>query len=247
MKKVLLHIINIILIPILITATFGISWYVLPSIQLSGLGIKIASILSETNLFFIILSSIIASIGLKILNLFISKPIKAKVRNFYNHIHAWLITLSIVTATIYGFVFINPLFVESLEITITRKIGIGITLGALILMRVVSNKIHNIVNRKIQTYETAKELNTQGRSSIIFVNVLKIFEFMFPEMLTLLLLSLFVSWNISSYFIAILVACFVIFVNKIAVDLITRNELKEIKEQEQNALAKKISDNMKGE
>lgn len=246
MRHIISYILNIILIPIYILLSVGLLWYLLPIIQQSSIGVIILGALSQTSLFFILIGSAVFAVILNIVNIFLMKNIKAKARNFFIHIHSWIIALTLIIVVVYGFIFVNPLIVESIEITMPKKIGIGVILTVLILFRTFSNKITGIINRKIQSYDTAKELNTVGRSSIIIVNTLKVFELMFPEMLTLLLLSLFVSWNISSYFIVILMACAIVFIGNIVADFITRNELNKIKEQEQNALVEKISNNLKG-
>ena len=49
-------------------------------------------------------------------------------------------------------------------------------------------KLDKIINRKIQAYDTAKELNANGRSSVVWINTLKVIDFVFPEIILLVVL-----------------------------------------------------------
>ena len=74
-----------------------------------------------------------------------------------------------------------------------RKIGIGVSFVLLFIFYIFSNKVSKIINRRIQAYENAKELNVVGRGSIIFTNILKLLEILFPEVLVLLLICFCLS------------------------------------------------------
>ncbi|WP_300924759.1 hypothetical protein [uncultured Clostridium sp.] len=86
------------------------------------------------------------------------------------------------------FILADPLKSTAIEIANARKIGIGICLTLLVLFHLFSSKIGKLINRKLQAYETAKEIGAVGRSSIIFTNILKVFELLFPEALVLLII-----------------------------------------------------------
>lgn len=118
---------------------------------------------------------------------------KAKLKNFFTHFNTWGIALVAIVLAIYAFIYCNPLVANEVIITIPRKISIGVTIIFLIFFHIFSTKISTLLNRKIQAYDTAKEMNTVGRSSVIWVNFLKLFEVFFPEMLVLLLICYCVS------------------------------------------------------
>jgi hypothetical protein len=152
----------------------------------------------------------------------------------------------IIGLSIYTFIVINPLISNQVEIDIPRKISIGTTIGLLLIYHLFSGKISKIVNRRIQAYETAKESNIVGRSSVIFTNILKLLELFFPELIVLSLLSFCVSWNIACYFIIILIATIIPMIGNIICDFNTRCEIRIKNELERDLLAQKISNNIKG-
>ena len=139
-----------------------------------------------------------------------------------------------IALTIYAFVVSNVIAKEVI-ISNLRKIGIAGTLIALILAIGFSGKIHSIINRKIQSYDTAREMNKIGRSSIIVANLLKLFEVLFPEILVLLLLCFCVSWNVATYFIIVIVAAFIPVIGNIICDFTTRAEIRRKSEAEHTA------------
>ena len=156
-----------------------------------------------------------------------------------------MITLIAVALSIYTFITINPLVANELVISIPRKISIGIIVGILVLYHIFSTKILTIINRKIQAYEVAKETNTIGRSSVIFVNLLKLLEVFFPEMIILGLLCFCVSWSIASYFIVILVACLIPMFGNMSCDFNIRTEIRIKAEIEKDKMAQKVASYVK--
>ena len=101
---------------------------------------------------------------------------------------------------------------------------ICIDLALLVVFHIFASKISRIVNRKIQAYQNSKELNVVGRSSVIWVNLLKLIEILFPEILILFLISLIVSWEVAAYFTIILFACIIPMFGNILCDFIARRE-----------------------
>ena len=71
----------------------------------------------------------------------------------------------------------------------------------MMLYCMLHKKLGKLVDRKIQAYDTAKELNANGRSSVIWVNILKTIDFIFPEFILLLMLCFSFSFEVSLYFI----------------------------------------------
>lgn len=180
-----------------------------------------------------------------LLNTIFGKYSKAKLKNFFIHLITWTICLVGVILAIYTFMYCNPLVAETVIISIPRKISIGITLLFLIFFHIFSGKLSVLLNRKIQAYDTAKEMNTIGRSSVIWVNFLKLFEVFFPEMLVLLLICYCVSWNVASFFIVILVASLIPMIGNIACDFNTRREIKRNEEKAKAELVKQIAETVK--
>ena len=102
-----------------------------------------------------------------ILNLIFGIKLSAKLRNFFIHFTTWAICALSICLSVYVFIYCNPLVAQEVTISIPRKISIGVTLLLLIAFHIFSNKIKTIINRKIQSYETVKEMNVVGRSSIV--------------------------------------------------------------------------------
>lgn len=169
------------------------------------------------------------------------KTISARFKNFFIHLNTWLMCLLAIGLSIATFIMVNPLVAEKVTINIPRKVGIGVLLGCLVLHHLFSNKILTLINRRIQAYETTKESNIVGRSSVVFTNFLKLFEILFPEMLVLGLLCYCVSFNIAIYFLIILVSTFIPMVGNIRCDINTRNEIKRKQEIEKDLLAQKVA------
>ena len=98
-----------------------------------------------------------------------------------------------IALTIVTFIMTKQLTSEEVEIKLARKLGIGICSLSLLIFHIVSGKLNKVINRRIQAYETAKEIGAAGRSSIIWTNILKLFEIFFPEILVLLIICFCVS------------------------------------------------------
>ena len=137
--------------------------------------------------------------------------------------------------------------VTEFDLTNLRKIGIGVSFVLLFIFYIFSNKISKIINRKIQSYENAKELNVVGRSSIIFTNILKLLEILFPEVIVLVLICSCLGWNVATSFAIVLVAMLIPMIGNIDCDFNTRAEIKRNKQIEEDKFAEKVADNMRGE
>ena len=74
----------------------------------------------------------------------------------------------------------------------------------MIMYCMLHKKLGKLVDRKIQAYDTAKELNANGRSSVVWVNILKTIDFIFPEFILLLVLCFSFSFEVSLYFIVMM-------------------------------------------
>ena len=239
-RSILLMLANILILPLAIALTAGIVWYSLPAIQVSVIGNWLLSFLTPTAIFWITIGSAIGFTLLYVLIKIFGKYQKAKVKNFFLHLTTWLMAL---VAT---FVMVEVKVTE-FELTNLRKISIGVSFVLLFIFYIFSSKISKIINRRIQAYENAKELNVVGRSSIIFTNLLKLLEILFPEVLVLLLICFCLSWNVAAYFIVVLVAMLIPMIGNIDCDLNTRAEIKRNKQIEEDKFVEKVADNMRGE
>ena len=245
-RSILLMLANILILPLAIALTAGIVWYSLPALQVSVIGNWLLSFLTPTAIFWITIGSAIGFTLLYVLIKIFGKYQKAKVKNFFLHLTTWLMALVAIALSVATFVMVEVKVTE-FELTNLRKIGIGVSFVLLFIFYIFSNKISKIINRKIQSYENAKELNVVGRSSIIFTNLLKLLEILFPEVLVLLLICFCLSWNVAAYFIVVLVAMLIPMIGNIDCDLNTRAEIKRNKQIEEDKFVEKVADNMRGE
>lgn len=244
-KMIMLILSNILTIPLAAVMTCGAIWYTLPNFALTKVGLFISSHLSGTVIFWITISAAVTFLLLLILQKIFDKTVGARFKNFFIHLNSWLIALLAIVLSVYTFVTINPLVANELVISVPRKISIGVIIGILVLYHIFSTKILTIINRRIQSYEVAKETNTIGRSSVIFVNLLKLLEVFFPEMIILGLLCFCVSWSIASYFIVILVACLIPMFGNMSCDFNIRTEIRIKKEIEKDMMAQKVASHIK--
>ena len=117
----------------------------------------------------------------------------------------------------------------------------------LFLSHLLAGKIAKVINRKIQSYENAKELNVVGRSSIIFTNILKLIEILFPEVIVLSLICFCVSWNVAAYFLIILVASLLPMLGNIECDFTTRKEIIRNNNIKDAKFIDRVANKIKGE
>lgn len=245
-RAILLMLANILILPLSITLTAGIVWYSLPALQVSVIGNWLLSFLTPTAIFWITIGSAIGFTLLYVLIKIFGKYQKAKVKNFFLHLTTWLMALVAIALSVATFALVDIKGTE-LEIGNARKIGIGVSFVLLFIFYIFSSKISKIINRRIQAYENAKELNVVGRGSIIFTNILKLLEILFPEVLVLLLICFCLSWNVAAYFIVVLVAMLIPMIGNIDCDLNTRAEIKRNKQIEEDKFVEKVADNIRGE
>ena len=79
-----------------------------------------------------------------------------------------------------------------------------------------------------------KNPNIVGRSSILLINILKLIEILYPELLILGLLCYCLSWNIATYLI-IIIGTFIPVIGNIISDINTRKEIR-IKNKEKKKI-----------
>lgn len=191
-KNILYIIINILVIALSIASVACACWYAIPTLQVTNIGQTITKALSPN-----IIMWISIGVGATLILFYSIKKLcfrrfSAKYQNFFTHLTTWLMMLSAIALAIIGFIFGN-VEITAFDLTKLRKTGILICFGLLFLSHLMSSKIGKFVNRKIQAYENAKELNVVGRSSIIITNLLKLIEILFPEIIVLTLICFCVS------------------------------------------------------
>jgi hypothetical protein len=147
--------------------------------------------------------------------------------NMFVIITKWGVFAIICAIAIVIFFFSGTISLETIVINTIGKVGIGVLLGVYIIMRLFGKKIITAAERRIQAYENAMEMKQVGRSSPIWINLLKLFVFMFPEMLTVGILLCSQS-IVAPYFAAVLAAIFVVVVGSIWTDANKRREAKRI-------------------
>lgn len=241
-KGILFLILNIILIASNILLASSACWYLIPGLQQlvtqTGGGEFFRTIFNGLNLnnqivFWILIVSTIVSLTLFIVNFIIGRRLHPKYKNIFIHLNTWIIALFISAISIYTFVCIDPLSSNAITFSATKKATVGIVLAVIIVGHLIQGKLSTIINRKIQAYETAKEMNTISPLSTIYINILKMIELFCPEMLILVLLALLVSWNVACYFIIIILSCVIPMIGNMCCDfnrMRYTNLVKKIKE-----------------
>lgn len=238
-KKSLLLCLDILSVVASIVCSVALLWYTLPAIRTCIIGDFITAHISEGLIFWSsIASGSVLMISL-ILNLIWTSSTRASVKNFFVHTATWLSAIIILLTVAAVFVLTNPISSTGIEIGPGKKVMIGIDVILLLLFHLFSGKFAKIINRRIQAYETSKEMSVAGRSSIIFVNILKLVEILLPEMLVLVLLCLLVSWDISGFFALLLIGFIIPVVGNIISDFNIRAEiLRKDKEKKDGRLVK---------
>lgn len=244
-KSILFWFLNILSIPLTTITTTGIVWYILPL----GEGLQIYDFINKhvsTPLrFWLTVGCGFLLLITMILQIFLGKGQKSKIKNFFLHINTWIACLISTVFAIASFA-VNNISTEGIEIGIPQKIIIGIDIIFLLCFHIFAGKISKILNRKIQAYENSKEINVVGRSSIIVVNLLKLLELIFPEMLVLLLLCLMLSWNVAGYFTMLLIGFTIPIIGNIICDFTARKEIAKLNEEKHQKLVNDVANKIKG-
>ena len=245
-RSILLLLATILNLPIAILLTFGVTWFSLPALQNLMINTWRISFLNNTLVFWVTIGCAIAFVALYVLTKIFSKYQKAKVKNFIVHLTSWLMALVAIGLAITTFILTE---VSEKEFTLEnwQKISIGVCFVLMFIFHIFSSKVSKIINRKIQAYENAKELNVVGRSSIIFTNILKLLEILFPEVIVLVLICSCLGWNVATSFAIVLVAMLIPMIGNIDCDFNTRAEIKRLNQVKEDKFAEKAADNMRGE
>ena len=248
-KFILSFVCYVLFIPCILGLTLVATWYVLPAIQTTQLGILILDYLSNDQIKIFSIYLILGTAFFYIMGKIFTVIKCSKALNFYTHWVSWLLALSLIFEAGYTFIASNTIHSTAIDLNLIRKFGILTCSIALLLYAIIAPKIRRLVDRRIQAYDTAKELNAEGRSSIVFMQILKCFDFICPEIFLLIALCFAFNWSISLYFIYIICSFILPILGNMICDYRVRREAKrrkiEATEAQINATAEAVAELIK--
>lgn len=166
-KFILSFICYIVFLPLSLTSTIFLTWYILPDIQTTPFGLQLCQWIGKD----LILLTTILICSMTVIFFVLGKIFvvikNSKPRNFYTHLVTWLIAIMLVVEAFYTFIASDTLHAISIDLDLFRKIGILACGVAMLLYAILAPKVRKLVDRRIQAYDTAKELNAEGRSSVV--------------------------------------------------------------------------------
>lgn len=247
-KFVLSFVCYLLLIPILLGLTVSLTWYVLPAFQTTFIGEWLLNTFSEQGIFITTMCLITSAILFIVFGRIFRVIHSSKANNFYTHIVTWLIAIVLCVEAVFTFFVSDTLATTAFELNLFRKVALGVGVIMMLLYGMLHKKLGKLVDRKLQAYDTAKELNANGRSSVVWVNILKTIDFIFPEFILLLMLCFAFNFEVSLYFIVILSSFIIPIVGNMVCDKRVKKEAIR-KEQEKaeaqiNATAEAVVDLM---
>lgn len=232
LKFILTFICYTLLIPITLSLTAAATWYILPAFQTTFVGEYILTIVSQQEIFIITMCLLGSALLFLILGKLFNIVKSSKLNNFYTHFLTWLVAICSAVEALFVFFVSSSLQTIAIELNLIRKIAIGVGVLCMVLYGILHKKLGKLVDRKIQAYDTAKELNANGRSSVIFVQILKTLDFIFPEFILLLTLCFAFNFEISLYFIFILAAFIIPIIGNMVCDKRVKKEAIRKAEEE---------------
>lgn len=234
-------------VPLVLALTLIATWYLLPAFQTTYLGkLIIGNNFTSNEILIIFISISLATIFFWLMGKLFVVIKSSKALNFYTHLVSWLLAIVLAAEAGYAFVASDTLHSISVDLDLVRKIGILACAVAVLLYAVIAPKVRKLVDRRIQAYDTAKELNAEGRSSIVGMQILKCFDFICPEIFLLIALCFAFNWSISLYFIFIICAFILPILGNMVCDHRVKVESKrkkiEAAEAQANATAEAVAD-----
>ena len=250
MKNILKFITSLIcyiaFIPCTIALTIAFTWYLLPAVQSTYLGSYVGNFIGVDNMLLFAVVAAFLSLMFLVVGKIFTVFKGSKILNFYTHLLTWILALVLIAEAGYAFVASKIISTSTIRLNLIRKIGIIACNVIMLLYSMAAPKFRTLINRRIQAYDTAKELNVKGRSSVIWVQLLKCVDFMCPEMLLLVSLCFAFSWEIAIYFMFIIGAFMFPIFGNIVCDYRAKKEAvrKEIEKQDAqvNATAEAVAD-----
>lgn len=245
MKKIIFFICSVIcyvlFIPSLMGIVIGGSWYLLPACQETILGTMLLNVLGTDGIMWATIGCGIGTIVFFILGKVFTVIKNSKALNFYTHIVSWLLTILIIALIGYTFAVSETMIAASFALNAFRRGGILICAGLMFLYSMFHRKIGKLIDRKLQAYDTAKELNAEGRSSVVWVNILKTLDFVLPELILFILICFCFNLDIAKYFIVIACSFFIPIVGNMICDKRVKIEAKRRKEEERETLVNEVA------
>ena len=165
----------------------------------------------------------------------------SKALNFYTHLVSWILALVLAAEAVYAFIASDAIQSAALELNLVRKIGLLACAVAMLLYAIIAPKVRKLVDRRIQAYDTAKELNAEGRSSVVGMQLLKCLDFICPEIFLMIALCFAFNWAISLYFIFIICSFVIPIIGNIICDKRVKVEARKRKEHEREILVNEVA------
>lgn len=234
-KFILSFICYIVFIPCVLASTLGLTWYVLPQFRATYLGMYLGNLVGVNSIMLITIILCCATILFMILGKVFTVIKKSKCLNFYTHLVTWLTSFLLALEAGYVFIASEAIQTVAINLDLGRKIGILSCVVGMLLYAILAPKFRVLINRRIQAYDTAKELNANGRSSVVFMQMLKCFDFIFPEIFLLIALCFAFNWEISLYFIYIIVSFILPIIGNIICDKRVKKEAIRVETEKQEA------------
>lgn len=245
MKKIIYFLCSFIcylaFIPCICGAIIGVSWYALPACQETYLGKLLLTTLEESGIMWGTIGAVVGSVAFYILGKVFTVIKNSMALNLYTHIVSWLIAIIIVAVIGYIFAVSETMVAASFTLNAVRRGGILVCLVLMFLYTLFHKKLGKLVDRKIQAYDTAKELNANGRSPVIWVNFLKTADFILPEVIAFILICFCFNFNIAKYFIVIACSFFIPVVGNIICDKRVKKEAIRRAEEERETLVNEVA------
>ena len=173
----------------------------------------------------------------------IFKVIKSsKANNFYTHILTWLVAICLAIESLTAFFISGTLQTVAIELNLVRKILIGVCVLLMLLYGVLHRRLGKLIDRKLLAYDTARELNANGRSSVIWINILKAIDFISPEIILLASLCFAFNFGVSLYFIFILIAFIIPIIGNMICDKRIKKEAIRKAEEEREVVVNETAE-----
>lgn len=231
----------VLLVPCLLALTIGATWYLLPACQTTQLGQWLLTNVTEQGIFIATIVSAVSTVFFWIMGKVFVVIKNSKALNFYTHLISWILALVLAAEAVYAFIASDAIHSAALELNLVRKIGLLACGVAMLLYAIIAPKVRKLVDRRIQAYDTAKELNADGRSSVVGMQFLKCLDFICPEIFLMIALCFAFNWAISLYFIFIICSFLLPIIGNIVCDKRVKIEARKRKEQERETLVNEVA------
>lgn len=228
-------------IPCVLVFTIGATWYLLPAFQSTYLGELIFSTFGEQTIFITTVCAGLTTMFFWLMGKLFTVVRNSKSLNFYTHIVTWILAIVLAAESVYSFIASGVINSVGVQLNLVRKIGILSCAISLLLYALIAPKVRKLVDRRIQAYDTAKELNAEGRSSVVGMQLLKCLDFICPEIFLLIALCFAFDWSISLYFIFIICSFILPLIGNMICDKRVKKEAARRKVEERDTMVNEIA------